>query len=157
LALPIATIGVFGTPQMVFTNSIMTIHVNRIVDRPSMSSMVVGGYKNVSAMDSKGRYQEPFVVIELIINHKDGYYVKPNRVAFKYIDLKKHVDLNAHVKMFKFVVKTNVKTFEKYIINAFSYKLRDTTSSWYYNYMLGFLDCTFSRLIQAFYKHHWKT
>jgi hypothetical protein len=27
--LPIATIGVVGTPQMVFTNPIMTIHVNR--------------------------------------------------------------------------------------------------------------------------------
>jgi hypothetical protein len=30
--LPIATIGVVGTPQMVFTNLIMTIHGNRTAD-----------------------------------------------------------------------------------------------------------------------------
>jgi hypothetical protein len=30
--LPITTIGVVGTPQMVFTNPIMTIHVNKIVN-----------------------------------------------------------------------------------------------------------------------------
>ncbi len=35
--LPIVTIGVVGTPQMVFTNLIMTTHVNRIVDQPSMN------------------------------------------------------------------------------------------------------------------------
>jgi hypothetical protein len=47
--LPIITIGVVGTPQMVFTNPIMIIHVNRNLSRPLMSSMVVGGYKNVDA------------------------------------------------------------------------------------------------------------
>jgi hypothetical protein len=31
------------------------------------------------------------------------------------------------VSVFKFVVKTNVETYEKYIINAFNYMLRDTT------------------------------
>jgi hypothetical protein len=41
LALPIATTGVVGTPQMVFTNSTMTTHVNTITYRPLMSSMVV--------------------------------------------------------------------------------------------------------------------
>ncbi len=47
--LPIITIGVVATPQMVFTNPIMIIHVNRNLSRPLMSSMVVGGYKNVDA------------------------------------------------------------------------------------------------------------
>jgi hypothetical protein len=30
---------------MVFTNPIMTTHVNRTIDRPSMSSMAIGKYK----------------------------------------------------------------------------------------------------------------
>jgi hypothetical protein len=50
--LPIITIGVVGTAQMVFTNPIMIIHVNRNLSRPPMSSMVVGGYKNVDATNS---------------------------------------------------------------------------------------------------------
>jgi len=50
--LPIITIGVVGTPQMVFTNPIMIIHVNRNLSRPPMSLMVVGGYKNVDATNS---------------------------------------------------------------------------------------------------------
>jgi uncharacterized protein YcsI (UPF0317 family) len=67
-------------------------------------------------------------------------------VAFKYIDFKKHANLDAHVKMFNFVVKTNVETFEEYINNAFRYKLKNITSDWYHNYMSKFLDCTFSKL-----------
>ncbi len=47
------TIGVVGTLQMVFTNPIMIIHVNRNLGRPPMSSMVVGGYKNVDATNSR--------------------------------------------------------------------------------------------------------
>jgi len=50
--LPIITIGVVGTPQMVFANPIMIIQVNRNLSRPPMSSMVVGGYKNVDATNS---------------------------------------------------------------------------------------------------------
>jgi len=41
--LPTATTKVASIPQMVFTNPIMTIHVNRIVDQPLMISMVAGG------------------------------------------------------------------------------------------------------------------
>jgi hypothetical protein len=44
---PIATTGVVGTPQMVFTNPIMTTHVNTIVNRPPMILMVVGCYRNM--------------------------------------------------------------------------------------------------------------
>jgi hypothetical protein len=61
-----------------------------------------------------------------ILDHRDGHYVKPNRVTLKYFDFKKDVDLNAHVKVFNFVVKTNVKTFEEYIIDVFNYMLKDT-------------------------------
>ncbi len=60
--LPIATTRVVGTPQMVFTNAITTTYVNRTTDQPLMSSMVIGGYKNVNAVNPRGRYQEPFVI-----------------------------------------------------------------------------------------------
>jgi hypothetical protein len=46
-------------------------------------------------------------------------------VAFKYPDFKKDFDLNAHVRMFNSIVKGNAKTFEEYIIHAFSYMLKD--------------------------------
>jgi hypothetical protein len=52
--------------------------------------------------------------------------VTPKRVALKYHDFKKDVDLDVHVRVFNSVVKTNAKTFEEYIINAFKYTLRDT-------------------------------
>jgi hypothetical protein len=48
-ALPIAITRVVGTPHMVFTNQIMTTHVNRIANQPLMSSMAIGGYKNANA------------------------------------------------------------------------------------------------------------
>jgi hypothetical protein len=41
-------------------------------------------------------------------------------VALKYPNFKKDVDPNAHVKVFNFTIKENVKTYEKYIINAFN-------------------------------------
>jgi hypothetical protein len=50
------TIKVVGIPQMVFTNPITTIHVNRTTYRPLMSSMIVGRYKNVDAMHLRGGY-----------------------------------------------------------------------------------------------------
>ncbi len=59
--LPIETIRVVGTHQMVYTNPIMITHVNRTVDRPPMSSMVTRGYKNADATNPKGGYQEPFM------------------------------------------------------------------------------------------------
>jgi hypothetical protein len=49
LALPVAIIRVVGTPHMVFTNPIMTTHVNKIVDRTPMSSMAIRGYKSADA------------------------------------------------------------------------------------------------------------
>ncbi len=83
LTLPTSTTRVVGTPQMVFTNLIINTHVNRIANRPPMSSMVDGGCRSVNSTYLKGGYQEPFVVIAPISNHKDGHYVRPNKVAFK--------------------------------------------------------------------------
>jgi hypothetical protein len=61
--------------------------------------------------------------------NKNGHSVRPNRVALKFPNFKKNVDPDAHVRVFYFVVKVNEKTFEDYIINAFNYMLRDTTSN----------------------------
>jgi hypothetical protein len=78
-------------------------------------------------------------------------------VALKYLDFKTNVDLDAHVKMFKFEIKANAETFENYIINVFSYMLRNETSNWCHNYMSKYPDYIFSNLTHAFYKRHWKT
>jgi hypothetical protein len=57
LALPMANIGVVGTPHMVFTNPITIIHVNKTIDRPLMNSIVVGEYKSVDATNPRSEYQ----------------------------------------------------------------------------------------------------
>ncbi len=54
----------------------MTIHVNRTTNRPLMNSMAAGGYKSANVVNPEGGYQEPFVVITLILAHINGYYVK---------------------------------------------------------------------------------
>jgi hypothetical protein len=54
-----------------------------------MSSMDVGRYKSVNVMNLRGGYQEPYVIIAPILDHRNGHYVRPNRVAFKYPDFKK--------------------------------------------------------------------
>jgi hypothetical protein len=56
MTLLIATTGVVKTPQMVFINPIMTIHMNRTIDRPLMTSMAAKGYKNVDVANPKGGY-----------------------------------------------------------------------------------------------------
>ncbi len=54
LGLPTTTIGIVETPRMVFTNLIMTTHVNRTVDGPLMSLMATRGYKSVNVTNLKG-------------------------------------------------------------------------------------------------------
>jgi len=57
--------------------------------------------------------------------------VRLNKVTIKYPDFKKDAsaDVDVHVRVFNFTMKANAETFEKYIINAFSYTLRNTTSN----------------------------
>jgi hypothetical protein len=54
LGLPTVNNGVTMTPQMVFTNPIMTIHVHKTTDRPLVNSIFAGGYKGINAEDPKG-------------------------------------------------------------------------------------------------------
>ncbi len=133
--LPTTTIGVVGTPQIMFTHPIMTIHMNKTTNQPSISLMATRRYRIINAMNPKGGHQKPFVVTAQILYHKDGHYVKPNMVAFKYPNFKKDANPNVHVKVFNSIIKVNAKTSKKYIINAFSYMLKDTASDWCHNYM----------------------
>jgi hypothetical protein len=56
-----------------------------------MSSMAAKGYKNANVMNSKGGYQEPFVVTVSNFYHKNGHYVRRNKVALNYLNFKKDV------------------------------------------------------------------
>jgi len=89
MTLPTATTRVVGTPQMVFTNPIMTTHVNRIENRPPMNSMATGRYRNVDVVNPKGGYQKPFILIIPNFYHRIGHYVKPNKVALSILISKK--------------------------------------------------------------------
>jgi len=115
--------------------------------RPTtMNSIAFRRYKSTYAKNLKVRYQKPSVIIVGILDHRNGHSIKLNRVALKYLDFKTNVDLNVHVRMFNSLVKANVETSEEYIINVFSYMLRDTTLDWCHNYMSKKIDCTFSKL-----------
>jgi hypothetical protein len=83
--------------------------------------------------------------------------VKPNKVALKCPNFKKDVDPNAHVKVFNSIMKVNVETSKKYIINAFNYMLKHMTLDWCHNYMLEFPNYIYLELTHAFCKHHQKT
>jgi hypothetical protein len=62
-----------------------------------------------------------------------------------------------HVRVFQTTIRANGKTLEEYIINAFSYTLRETTSNWCHYYISKKLNCIFKKLYQAFCKHNQKT
>jgi hypothetical protein len=51
-----------------------------------MNSKTVGRYKNTNAKNPKGGYQESFVITHDILDHINGHSIRPNRVAFKYLD-----------------------------------------------------------------------
>jgi hypothetical protein len=73
-----------------------------------MSSIATRGYRNTYSEDPKGGHQEPSIITQGTSDHINGNFMKPNMVAFKYPDFKKDVDLDAHVRVFNFVVKVNV-------------------------------------------------
>ncbi len=86
--------------------------------------MVARRCKSADVVHSKGGYWKPIIITTSILDHRDGHYVRPNMVAFKYLDFK----IDVHVRMFNSIVKINAKTFEEYIIDAFNYTVRDMAS-----------------------------
>ncbi len=69
----------------------MTTLGTKIINRPQMNSITIKGYINIDVENPKGGYYKPYVVITKILNHKNGHFVRPNRVALKYLDLKKNL------------------------------------------------------------------
>jgi hypothetical protein len=118
--------------------------------------MVTKGYKSANVANLKRGHWKPYVVTTPILDHRDGHYVRPNRVAFKYPNFKKHVDLNVHVKVFNFTIKVNAKTSEEYIINVISYMLKDTTLDWCHNYMIIFSGMYISILQTSLEDSKWR-
>ncbi len=74
------------------------------------NSIVAGRYKSIDAKNPRRAYQKPSIITQGIINHRNGHSIRPNRVLLKYLDFKKDVDLNVHVRMFNSIVKANAKT-----------------------------------------------
>ncbi len=75
-----------------------------------MSSITTRKYINTYVKNPRGGYQETSIITARIPHHKNGHYVRLNKVVFKYHDFKKYADPNAHVRMFNFVMKANAKT-----------------------------------------------
>jgi len=108
--------------------------------------MVIGVYKTIDVTNLRGGYQEPYLVTRQIPNHIEGHYVRPNKIALKYLDFKKDVDPDVHVRMFNSTINARAETSKMYIINAFRYTSKDTTSDWCHNYMLEFSNYIFAKL-----------
>jgi hypothetical protein len=90
-----------------------------------MNSMAIGGYKSADFMHLRGGYQKPFASLHQFLITKMAIMLGQTR----YLDFKKDVDPNVHVRMFNFAIKTNIEIYEEYIINMFSYTLRGTSSN----------------------------
>ncbi len=74
--------------------------------------MVVRRYRNTYVENPIGGYGKPSIGTTKIPNHKNGHSIRPNKVALKYPNFKKHVNLDAHVRVFNYVIKANANTSE---------------------------------------------
>ncbi len=54
-----------------------------------MNSMVVRRYRSANTTNIREGYQKPSIVTTQIPNHKNGHYVRPNKVALQHLDFKK--------------------------------------------------------------------
>jgi hypothetical protein len=54
---------------------------------------------------------KPSVVTAQIHDHRNGHSIRPNKVAFKYPNFQKDVDVNAHVKNVQFWNEGKCKDF----------------------------------------------
>jgi hypothetical protein len=65
----------------------------------------------------------------------------------------KDIDPNAHIRVFKKVIRANRETMEDDIINLINFILQDNISKWGKNITQDHPNCTFEELEQAFCKH----
>jgi hypothetical protein len=77
-----------------------------------MSSIATRGYKSIDVENLRGGYWKSFIIIAKILDHRNGHFVRPNKVVFKYLDFKKDVNPDVHVRLFNFVVKLVQKLFK---------------------------------------------
>jgi len=76
-----------------------------------MSLIAFGRYISIDVKNPIRGYLKPYVITSKILDQSNGHSMRPNMVAFKYLDIKKDVNLDAHVKVFNFAMKVNAETF----------------------------------------------
>jgi hypothetical protein len=74
----------------------------------------------------------------------------PYQSTLKYPYHKKNANPNVHVIVFHVVIRTNGETSKEYIINAFSYTLKEIASYWCHNYMSKFHNNNFMNRHKCF-------
>lgn len=72
---------------------------------------------------------------------------------FQYLTYVKDINLDAHIRVFKKVIKANGETMQANIINLFGFTLRDNILEWGENFVQNHPNCTVNELEQTFYKH----
>jgi hypothetical protein len=65
---------------------------------------------------------------------------------FQYPTYVKDINLDAHIRFFKKVIKANAKTMEEYIINLFGFTLRDNILEWGENFVQNHLNYIINEL-----------
>jgi hypothetical protein len=66
--------------------------------------------------------------------------------------MSKDTVLDAHIRVFKKVIKVNGEIVEANIINMFGFTLKDNIFEWAQNYVQDHPNCTFEELAQTFCK-----
>jgi hypothetical protein len=89
LGILVATNKVVGTPQVVFTNPIMTTFVNRTTNQPLMNSITIERYRSTDVGNLGRGYRKASGITTRIPNNRNGHSMRPNMVALKYPDFKK--------------------------------------------------------------------
>jgi hypothetical protein len=91
-------------------------------------------------------YQPPIVQLVPEPTTKRPY------MKLQYPTYVKDTNLDAHIKMFKKVIKGNGETVEVDIINMFGFTLIDSIFEWGENFVQNHPNCTFEKLEQTFCK-----
>ncbi len=67
----------------------------------------------------------------------------------------KDIDHDAHIRIFKKMIKANGETVEVDIINLFGFNLQDNILEWGVNFVQNHPNYAFDEMEQAFYKRFW--
>jgi hypothetical protein len=81
-------------------------------------------------------------------------YFRPFKRPLNYLKYKKNFDPDAHVWVFKTIIKFNSERINEQIINLFNFTFRNNASDWCNNYMCDHPNRRFVNLEQAFYRRY---